>query len=60
MWEYGSYVGTALSITLQLMLQHEIHREKKGVIFMETSGLSPQLVLEEFRKRGFKTVKEEY
>jgi len=60
MWEYGSYVGTALSITLQLMLKHEIHKTKKGVIFMETSGLSPHLVLEEFRKRGFKLVKEEW
>jgi len=60
MWEYGSYVGTALSITLQLMIQHEIYKTKKGVIFMETSGLSPQLVLEEFRKRGYKIIKEEY
>jgi len=58
MWEYGCYVGSALSITLQMLARYKEQR-RKGVIFMETSGFPPEAILEELRRRNFKIIKEE-
>ena len=54
--ETGSYVGLALSVSLQMLEHGEI--PMKGAVTIETTSVSPKKYLDEFEKRGVKFTKQ--
>jgi len=54
--ETGSYVGLALSVSLQLLQHGEI--PMKGAVTIETTSVSAKKYLDEFGKRGVKFTKQ--
>ena len=56
--EYGSYVGLACSVSLQMLLNGEI--STKGAVTIENTNVSPEKFLEEFDKRGARLIKEKF
>jgi len=55
--EVGSYVGLALSVSLQMLAHGEI--PMKGAVTIETTSVSPKKYLDEFGKRGVKLIRQE-
>jgi len=55
--DYGSYVGLACSVSLQMLAHGEI--PEKGAVTIEMTSGSPKRYLEEFEKRGAKLIKQE-
>jgi len=53
--EYGSFVGVAGSVSLQMLANGEI--SQKGAFPVETSDVSAKKLLSEYEKRGFKFTK---
>jgi len=56
--EYGTYVGVACSISLQMLAHGEI--PEKGAVTIEMTAVSPQKYLDEYAKRGAKLIKQEF
>lgn len=54
--EYGSFVGVAGSVSLQMLAHGEI--PEKGAFHVETSGVSAKKLFNEYEKRGFKFTKQ--
>lgn len=54
--EYGSFVGVAGSVSLQMLAHGEI--SEKGAFQVETSGVSAKKLFNEYEKRGFKFTKQ--
>jgi saccharopine dehydrogenase-like NADP-dependent oxidoreductase len=53
--EYGTYVGVACSISLQMLLHGEI--PEKGAVTIEMTAVSPKKYLDEYAKRGATLIK---
>jgi len=56
--EYGSYVGVACSISLQMLAHGEI--PEKGAVTLEMTAVSPKKYLDEYAKRGAKLTKQKF
>ncbi len=54
--EYGSYVGVACSVSLQMLGRGEI--PMKGAVTIETTSVSPKKYLDECGKRGVKLTRQ--
>jgi len=54
--EYGSYVGVACSVSLQMLERGEI--PIKGAVTIETTSVSPKKYLDECGKRGVKLTRQ--
>ncbi|RLC62009.1 MAG: hypothetical protein DRI01_07565 [Chloroflexi bacterium] len=53
--EYGSFVGVAGSVSIQMLAKGEI--TQKGAFQVETSDVSAEKMFKEYQKRGFKFTK---
>ena len=56
--EFGSFVGVACSISLQMLAHGEI--PEKGAVTIEMTAVSPKRYFEEFEKRGARLIKQEF
>jgi len=54
--EYGSFVGLAGSVSLQMLAHGEI--SQKGAYLVETSDVDARKIFNEYEKRGFKFTKQ--
>ncbi|MCD6599287.1 MAG: saccharopine dehydrogenase NADP-binding domain-containing protein [Dehalococcoidia bacterium] len=56
--EYGTYVGVACSVSLQMLQHGEI--SKKGAVTIETTSVPPKKYLDEYGKRGAKLTRQKF